>query len=132
LGLTQNRGYITQQPKPNFTEIHSVVSDTKHGQIKEWMYWTTPLHINFRCFMRRQNTMMLLTMRVMFSVRFNVLMVVSTNMAASIITALMMEAVWTSETKVNLYQSTWHYKPEDSYLQLSMCYYVTPCLYDHA
>jgi surface polysaccharide O-acyltransferase-like enzyme len=28
----------------------------------------------------------------------------------------MMEFVWTSETLVNLYQSTWHYNPEDSHL----------------
>jgi hypothetical protein len=29
---------------------------------------------------------------------------------------LMMEAVWTSETSVNLHQATWHYNPEDSHL----------------
>jgi hypothetical protein len=30
--------------------------------------------------------------------------------------ALMMEAARTSETLVNFYQTTWHYKPEDSHL----------------
>jgi hypothetical protein len=30
---------------------------------------------------------------------------------------LMMEAVQTSETLVNLYQSTWHYNPDDSHLR---------------
>jgi hypothetical protein len=32
--------------------------------------------------------------------------------------ALMMEALQTSETLVNLYQSTWRYNPEDSHLQI--------------
>jgi hypothetical protein len=36
---------------------------------------------------------------------------------SSLITALMMEAVKTSETLVNLYQSTRHYSPEDSHLR---------------
>jgi hypothetical protein len=31
--------------------------------------------------------------------------------------ALMMEAARTSETLVNLYQTTWRYNPEDSHLQ---------------
>jgi hypothetical protein len=31
--------------------------------------------------------------------------------------ALMMEAVRTSETMVNLYQTTWRYNPEDNHLQ---------------
>jgi hypothetical protein len=30
--------------------------------------------------------------------------------------ALMMEAVQTSETLINSYQSAWHYNPEDSHL----------------
>jgi hypothetical protein len=34
--------------------------------------------------------------------------------------ALMMEAASTSETSVNLYQTTWRYNPEDSYLQTSL------------
>jgi hypothetical protein len=37
--------------------------------------------------------------------------------AASIITALMMEAASTSEMSVNFYQTTWNYNPEDSHLQ---------------
>jgi hypothetical protein len=32
--------------------------------------------------------------------------------------ALMMEAVQTSETSVNLFQSAWRYNPEDGHLQL--------------
>jgi hypothetical protein len=34
-----------------------------------------------------------------------------------VIIALMMEAVSTSETLVNLYQTTWHNIPEDSHLK---------------
>jgi outer membrane biogenesis lipoprotein LolB len=41
---------------------------------------------------------------------------VSEVLAASII-ALMMEGASTSETLVNFYQTTQHYKPEDSHLQ---------------
>jgi hypothetical protein len=35
--------------------------------------------------------------------------------------ALMMEAVQTSETLVNSYQSTWRYNPEDSHLHSHCC-----------
>jgi hypothetical protein len=37
-------------------------------------------------------------------------------LAASIITALMMEAASTSEMSVNIYQTTWCNMPEDSHL----------------
>jgi hypothetical protein len=36
--------------------------------------------------------------------------------AVSTITALLMEAVSTSETSVNFYKTTWHIIPEDSHL----------------
>jgi hypothetical protein len=36
----------------------------------------------------------------------------------SIIRAMIMEAVGTSETLVNVYQSTWYYNPEDPFLYL--------------
>jgi hypothetical protein len=32
--------------------------------------------------------------------------------------ALMIEAVWASETPANVHQSTWRYNPEDSHLRL--------------
>jgi hypothetical protein len=35
---------------------------------------------------------------------------------------LMMEAVWTSEMFVNLYQPTWHYNPEDSHLYMPLIF----------
>jgi hypothetical protein len=45
-------------------------------------------------------------------------MAMSMKMAASSsLIALMMEAVQTSETLVNLYQSTWYYNPQDSHLR---------------
>jgi hypothetical protein len=47
---------------------------------------------------------------------------VSEVLAASIIIALMMEAVRTSETLVNFYQTTRCNNPEDSRLQNSDCY----------
>jgi hypothetical protein len=34
--------------------------------------------------------------------------------------ALMMEAARTSEMLVNFYQTTWHYNPEDSHLNIKM------------
>jgi hypothetical protein len=40
--------------------------------------------------------------------------------SASIVIALMMEAVQTSETLVNLYQSARRYNPEDSHLPNSL------------
>jgi hypothetical protein len=36
--------------------------------------------------------------------------------ACSLLITLLMEAVQTSETVVNLYQSSWHYNPSDSHL----------------
>jgi hypothetical protein len=38
-------------------------------------------------------------------------------LAASIISAMMTEAVRASEMLVNFYQTTWHYNPEDSHLR---------------
>jgi hypothetical protein len=46
----------------------------------------------------------------------------SSGHTASII-ALMMEAVCTSETSVNIYLTTWQYIPEDSTLHSQYLYY---------
>jgi hypothetical protein len=48
--------------------------------------------------------------------------------------ALMMEIASTSETLVNFYQTVWHYNPEDSHLQHTICLPRTstpPCLTLH-
>jgi hypothetical protein len=45
---------------------------------------------------------------------------VSEVLTASIVRALVMEAVRTSEMLVNFYQTTWHYNPEDSHLYLKI------------
>jgi hypothetical protein len=49
-------------------------------------------------------------------------------LAHSLLIALMMEAARTSETLVNLYQSTWHYNPEDSHLRFN-CFYQCITIY---
>jgi hypothetical protein len=49
-------------------------------------------------------------------VRFEVFAAVSTKMAVFWVALLMMEAVRTSETLVNFYQTTWCDNPEDSHL----------------
>jgi hypothetical protein len=46
---------------------------------------------------------------------------VSKVLTASIIIALMMEAVNTSETSINFYQTTWCNIPEDSHLHTHCC-----------
>jgi hypothetical protein len=44
---------------------------------------------------------------------------------ASIINALMMEAASTSETSVNFYHTTQHYKPEDSHFHYDFSFILT-------
>jgi hypothetical protein len=39
--------------------------------------------------------------------------------------ALKMEAAGTSETSVNFCQTIWHYKPEDSHLQMNPVHSIT-------